>query len=93
MFPLDRDFGYVARDVTTKKHQCYLFRCDMPARAVARSLLESHQKQKKLRSPKPKEDTAKTDATPSTQGRSGSVESNGGECQKYNHAYSHKLIT
>ena len=31
----------------TKKHKCHVFRCDMPARAVAKALLESHQKQTK----------------------------------------------
>ena len=39
-----RDFGYVARDQVTKKHKCHVFRCDMPARAVAKVLLENHQK-------------------------------------------------
>ena len=31
----------------TKKHKCHVFRCDMPARAVAKALLENHQKQTK----------------------------------------------
>ena len=44
-----RDLGYVARDLSTKKHKCHVFRCDMPARAVARALLESHQREKKAR--------------------------------------------
>ena len=39
-----RTFGYVARDQTTRKHKCHVFRCDMPARAVAKALLENHQK-------------------------------------------------
>lgn len=30
----------------TKKHRCHVFRCDVPARAVARALLESHQKER-----------------------------------------------
>ncbi len=30
----------------TKKHKCHVFRCDVPARAVARALLESHQKER-----------------------------------------------
>lgn len=41
---LCREFGYVARDQLTKKHKCHVFRCDMPARAVAKALLENHQK-------------------------------------------------
>lgn len=41
-----RDFGYVARDPTTRQHRCHVFRCDNPARAVARALLESHQQEK-----------------------------------------------
>lgn len=42
-----RDFGYVARDTQTRKHMCHVFRCDVPARAVARALLESHQKERR----------------------------------------------
>ncbi len=42
VFVCCRDFGYVARDVTTRKHQCHVFRCAVPARAVAHLLLESH---------------------------------------------------
>ena len=42
----ERDFGYVARDADTKKHKCHVFRCERPARAVARALLEAHQKEK-----------------------------------------------
>ena len=34
----------MARDQVTKKHKCHVFRCDMPARAVAKALLENHQK-------------------------------------------------
>ena len=41
-----RDFGYVARDQVTKKHKCHVFRCDMPARAVAKALLENHKMSK-----------------------------------------------
>ncbi|XP_060532053.1 protein Fe65 homolog isoform X2 [Cylas formicarius] len=33
-----RDFAYVARDRTTKKHMCHVFRCDMPARTIANTL-------------------------------------------------------
>ena len=40
-----RDFGYVARDTLTKKYQCHVFRCGMPARAIARALLVSRQKE------------------------------------------------
>jgi amyloid beta (A4) precursor protein-binding family B protein 2 (Fe65-like) len=47
----DRDFGYVARDPATKKHKCHVFRCDMPARAVAKALLETHQKSKPSSTP------------------------------------------
>ena len=46
-----RDFGYVARDPVTKKHKCHVFRCDMPARAVAKALLETHQKSKPSSTP------------------------------------------
>ena len=45
-----RDFGYVSRDSTTRKHQCHIFRCAMPARVVARMLLESHQKARRRKS-------------------------------------------
>lgn len=44
-----RDFGYVSRDSSTKKHRCHIFRCAMPARAVAHVLLETHQQQRKGR--------------------------------------------
>ncbi|CAH1989960.1 unnamed protein product [Acanthoscelides obtectus] len=33
-----RDFAYVARDRTIRKHMCHVFRCDMPARAIANTL-------------------------------------------------------
>ncbi|XP_044736073.1 protein Fe65 homolog isoform X2 [Chrysoperla carnea] len=33
-----RDFAYVARDRTTRKHMCHVFRCDMPARTIANTL-------------------------------------------------------
>uniref|UniRef100_A0A146LW99 Amyloid beta A4 protein-binding family B member 2 n=1 Tax=Lygus hesperus TaxID=30085 RepID=A0A146LW99_LYGHE len=33
-----RDFAYVARDRITRKHMCHVFRCDMPARAIANTL-------------------------------------------------------
>lgn len=39
----------------TKKHKCHVFRCDVPARAVARALLESHQKGRKTKSQTKKE--------------------------------------
>lgn len=32
------DFAYVARDRTTRKHMCHVFRCDMPARTIANTL-------------------------------------------------------
>lgn len=44
-----RDFGYVSRDSSTRKHRCHIFRCAMPARAVAHVLLETHQQQRKSR--------------------------------------------
>ncbi|XP_030749836.1 protein Fe65 homolog isoform X3 [Sitophilus oryzae] len=34
----ERDFAYVARDRTTRKHMCHVFRCDMPARTIANTL-------------------------------------------------------
>ena len=43
---MSRDFGYVSRDPATRKHKCHVFRCDMPARAVARALLETHHREK-----------------------------------------------
>ena len=33
-----RDFAYVARDKHTRKHMCHVFRCDVPARAIANAL-------------------------------------------------------
>ena len=33
-----RDFAYVARDKATRCHTCHVFRCDVPARAVANKL-------------------------------------------------------
>lgn len=33
-----RDFAYVARDKTTRCHTCHVFRCDVPARAIANKL-------------------------------------------------------
>jgi len=42
----EKDFGYVARDLTTRKHKCHVFRCERPARAVARALLEAHQRER-----------------------------------------------
>nr|CAD7460284.1 unnamed protein product [Timema tahoe] len=32
------DFAYVARDRTTRKHMCHVFRCDIPARTIANTL-------------------------------------------------------
>lgn len=49
----ERDFGYVARDPATKKHKCHVFRCDMPARAVAKALLDNHQKMSRTQSHQP----------------------------------------
>jgi amyloid beta (A4) precursor protein-binding family B protein 2 (Fe65-like) len=42
-----RDFGYVSRDPTTRKHRCHIFRCSQPSRSVAHVLLEAHQRQRK----------------------------------------------
>ena len=33
-----RDFAYVARDRSTRKHMCHVFRCDTPARQIANTL-------------------------------------------------------
>lgn len=33
-----RDFAYVSRDKTTRKHMCHVFRCDSPAREIANTL-------------------------------------------------------
>ena len=33
-----RDFAYVARDKSTRCHTCHVFRCDVPARAIANRL-------------------------------------------------------
>ena len=33
-----RDFAYVARDKATRCHTCHVFRCDVPARAIANRL-------------------------------------------------------
>ncbi|XP_046432329.1 protein Fe65 homolog isoform X4 [Neodiprion virginianus] len=34
----ERDFAYVARDRSTRRHMCHVFRCDMPARTIANTL-------------------------------------------------------
>lgn len=34
----ERDFAYVARDRTTRRHMCHVFRCDIPARTIANTL-------------------------------------------------------
>lgn len=39
----------------TKKHKCHVFRCDVPARAIARALLESHQKERMAKAQRRKE--------------------------------------
>ena len=33
-----RDFAYVARDRNSRRHLCHVFRCDLPARAIANAL-------------------------------------------------------
>ncbi len=48
----ERDFGYVARDPNSKQHMCHVFRCERPARAVARALLEAHQRDRQERKAK-----------------------------------------
>lgn len=40
-----RDFGYVARDASTRLHRCHIFRCNTAARTIAHVLLETHQRQ------------------------------------------------
>ena len=42
-----RDFGYIARDPSTQRHKCHVFRCQVPAQAVARALVINHGKSKK----------------------------------------------
>ncbi|XP_066589988.1 protein Fe65 homolog isoform X2 [Prorops nasuta] len=34
----ERDFAYVARDRSTRKHMCHVFRCDIAARTIANTL-------------------------------------------------------
>lgn len=34
----ERDFAYVARDRSTRRFMCHVFRCDMPARIIANAL-------------------------------------------------------
>lgn len=65
-----RDFGYVARDNQTKKYKCHVFRCDVPARAVVRALLESHQQREKRADKKEEEEGRKRY---STEGSSGTI--------------------
>ena len=47
----------------TKKHKCHVFRCDVPARAVARALLESHQKERTVKAQSRRESTGNTNTT------------------------------
>jgi len=64
----------VARDPNTHKHKCHVFRCDMPARAVARALLESHQREKGRLRESPLTSSGSSVATTSTlSGESGGV--------------------
>jgi len=35
-----RDFAYVARDRTSRRYMCHVFRCDLPARTIASTLCE-----------------------------------------------------
>ena len=39
-FIFPRDFAYVARDKVTKRYKCHVFRCDIPAKAIANALHE-----------------------------------------------------
>lgn len=63
----------------TKKHKCHVFRCDVPARTVARALLESHQKERTAKVQRRKESSPAAIAVPpperrkrdSTEGSSG----------------------
>ena len=65
----------------TKKHKCHVFRCDVPARAVARALLESHQKERTAKAQRRKESSPAALALPlperrkrdSTEGSSGNL--------------------
>ena len=52
----------------TKKHKCHVFRCDVPARAVARALLESHQKERTTKTQRRKESSPGA-AVPLPEGR------------------------
>ena len=76
-----RDFGYVARDQVTRKHKCHVFRCDTPARAVAKALLDNHQKMSKPQQQQP---------SSTSQGVSGSAGENR-EPQKRAGAYIYSL--
>ncbi|XP_065886432.1 uncharacterized protein [Dysidea avara] len=42
----DRDFGYIARDQSTRRYKCHVFRCQVPAQAVARALVDNHNKER-----------------------------------------------
>ena len=69
--PQHRDFGYVARDASTRLHRCHIFRCGMPARAIAHVLLETHQRQRMARqrsqgTNRSKEGSAVTEGPPAT---------------------------
>lgn len=39
----------MSRNPSTQKYRCHIFRCSVPARALARVLLESHQHQRRFR--------------------------------------------
>lgn len=68
----------------TKKHKCHVFRCDVPARAVARALLESHQKERTAKTQRRRESSPATAAAAvplperrkrdSTEGSSGNLD-------------------
>ena len=73
----ERDFGYVARDTDTKKHKCHVFRCERPARAVARALLEAHQKEKQERRSKRQEVVSPRDSVSSGSSSVGQKERSG----------------
>jgi len=45
-----RDFGYIARDQSTRRYKCHVFRCQVPAHAVARALVENHNKERMKKS-------------------------------------------
>lgn len=75
-----RDFGYVSRDLATRKHRCHIFRCSLPSRAVAHVLLESHQRQRKTASTATRGVASPVGEVLTTPTASGTVHQGGHEC-------------